>query len=731
MVVQLELAQAEGEGAVLIPLPSPGEVETLDRRLSPFAELERYAVPVSRAAGGNVSGHVLLGPDPGPRGASAELRGTTVLPARYPAVRAWLARQRVNLDARAIGRAVDRAGADGSLLSTVVVGPTGSKATQVPPPIRVTFASDKTVVPRPIAPPGRRLERVVVHVLAGGPRVPAGDALAGVDPRANLPDARAVIAGRVQPDPNTGTFPPVRWPALHRPYVALGIGYDQAVHVSRFRGTWRGGATELVFEPMPVKAYWLERLAEADGPARRYQALAVLARHDSTYEGGRDSWRAEWLADRGGASASAQARLRAARSGSLADRIRLAGAREPLAPAVVKVLASDRSEAVRAVVAGRRDLPPKVWQRLIEDRSAEVRQAAADNRAIPMDQRREAILAWGTRGARVALAADPNTPAAVLETLAGDRSGAVRRAVARRTEKGELLSDLAGDPSASVRGAVAANPASGGKLLSELLSDPSPTVRAAAAGNPSLPQPAAEQLADRVAAGDRADERVASACALARSTRRPAVLARLAKARSWRVRQAVAANPAAPPGVLRTLLADARLEVVLAAADRQQLAPAAPAALARLARRELSDDHRRALAEHPACPGPVLAKLARDNNPAIRRTVAAHRSTPAPVLARLVADERADVRAAAAANASLPPEGLQRAAGQADLHAAVAANPTCPPEVLARLADSDRPAVRQAVASHPHCPDEALEALSRDPQRSVALTAWRRLKRSP
>lgn len=210
-------------------------------------------------------------------------------------------------------------------------------------------------------------------------------------------------------------------------------------------------------------------------------------------------------------------------------RARVAG--NPLAPAIVlAALSHDEDSQVRAQTGGNPHLPRSVFESLLVDADANVRSAARRNPAIPADlvRKAEAELVLSTRHSRHdraalaemaahkraevrmevafnpsadadllallggerrsavvrrAVAANPNTPAAVLGSLADDKDDQVRQAIAfNGATPATLLAELAGQ-SIDLALLVAMNPDVPGAVLDALTRDGNPLVRFVANGS--------------------------------------------------------------------------------------------------------------------------------------------------------------------------------------------------------------------------------------------------------
>ncbi|WP_207945589.1 hypothetical protein [Actinomadura sp. 7K534] len=169
--------------------------------------------------------------------------------------------------------------------------------------------------------------------------------------------------------------------------------------------------------------------------------------------------------------------------------------------------------------------------------------------------------------------------------------------------------------------------------------------------------------------------------------------------------EGLAANPAAPAGLLLLILERAEPRMRNALLRREGV----PDAVYEAAARHPDPRTRRLVATTGHAPVPVRARLADDPDPVVRRAVAAapeHREPakplPGDVLARLAADPDAQVRDALCDNAALP----------AGVRAALAADP----DAKVRLG---------ALWSWPEPPDEVVDAALDDPDPAVRRLAMR------
>jgi hypothetical protein len=98
-------------------------------------------------------------------------------------------------------------------------------------------------------------------------------------------------------------------------------------------------------------------------------------------------------------------------------------------------------------------------------------------------------IASGRLNVRRELAANPNTPPAVIERLSQSSDGVTRHNVAcNYTCSPDVLERLSQDDNFEVRGIVAHHPHCSPAVLERLLRDPMPSVQKAASSNPNLPR---------------------------------------------------------------------------------------------------------------------------------------------------------------------------------------------------------------------------------------------------
>lgn len=183
----------------------------------------------------------------------------------------------------------------------------------------------------------------------------------------------------------------------------------------------------------------------------------------------------------------------------------------------------------------------------------------------------------------------------------------------------------------------------------------------------------------------------------ARSDLSPATLARLARG-GTRARWLAARHAATPPEVLQKLAVDPALPV------------------------------RSATLKNPAVPEAILWASAGAQSVAVRRAVALNSRTPALLLAQLAADRAPEVRQLVARHWATPPETLAALANDpdADVVERVASHRRTPPPALRALAASPHVAVRVRVATHRWLPTDCFEQLVSDPAGGVRGRVARR-----
>lgn len=168
-------------------------------------------------------------------------------------------------------------------------------------------------------------------------------------------------------------------------------------------------------------------------------------------------------------------------------------ANEGIPTSLLQRLAEDEDPRARASAAGNRRLPQSALAVLLDDPAESVRAAARKNPSAPEELIREAE-------AELELSAERIGPdRAALERMVADKSAKVRESVAFSSAAGaDLLTMLGGERrSAQVRRAVAANPNTPVAVLTSLAGDADAQVRQAVAFNGATPRELLLELAGR------------------------------------------------------------------------------------------------------------------------------------------------------------------------------------------------------------------------------------------
>lgn len=168
-------------------------------------------------------------------------------------------------------------------------------------------------------------------------------------------------------------------------------------------------------------------------------------------------------------------------------------ANEGIPASLLERLAEDEEPRVRASAAGNRCLPQSVLAVLLDDPADSVRAAARKNPSAPEELVREAEVELELSAER----AGPDR--AALERMVADKSAKVRESVAFSSAAGpDLLTMLGGERrSAQVRRAVAANPNTPVAVLTSLAGDADAQVRQAVAFNGATPRELLLELVGR------------------------------------------------------------------------------------------------------------------------------------------------------------------------------------------------------------------------------------------
>lgn len=144
-----------------------------------------------------------------------------------------------------------------------------------------------------------------------------------------------------------------------------------------------------------------------------------------------------------------------------------------------------------------------------------------------------------------------------------------------------------------------------------------------------------------------------------------------------------------------------------------------PEELARLAD-DRNGNVRYWVAENPNTPADALAQLANDEEHLVRCAITENPNASADVLIQLASDESEFVRSRVAGNPNTPLDVLAQLADDSEfVRAKVAQNPNTSPDVLAQLASDEDANVRYWVAGNSNTPSEILEQLTNDGDKDV------------
>jgi hypothetical protein len=344
----------------------------------------------------------------------------------------------------------------------------------------------------------------------------------------------------------------------------------------------------------------------------------------------------------------------------------------------------------------------------------ELLRRAADDTAHALTDAELARLARSGVRARCLAAVHPDTPAEVLERLAGSGGPLARKWVARNSAlPPALAAELASAAAWRVRVALARNPNTPPELLDQLAGDTMPPVRAAVARNAATPAGTLERLAS--------DERVSICVAVARNRMTPApVLEQLARSTKRSVRLGVRTNPAAPQEALELLAEEParrpgeRFPWLGDAWKRRK-----PKQASRAGQRDTSESYQKALAMLP--PEVVLRQQQEREQVEQQKQTARDPGQPAEVLEPLAQHPLPTVRAALAENPAASPALLMRLARDSSIFVLnrVALHPHTPLKILIRLMPGLTGVTARALLRQRQLPPELLAALSQHGEETV------------
>lgn len=348
---------------------------------------------------------------------------------------------------------------------------------------------------------------------------------------------------------------------------------------------------------------------------------------------------------------------------------------------------------------------------------------------------------------RVCVAANAQTPREVFTQLSADQDEYVRRFVALNPQaSAAALQTLAEDSEAAVRWRVAQNPNAPLDAVAKLIIDPESKTRILAAENPNCPLALIDENAHQLLNGSykliqrlTLNESLIPLLVTLKSqdallnTQIPAdLLTMFADLPNEEVREAVAQNPSASPGVLEYLaIQSATSPAALHAIARNPQTPSyvlEKLFVSIFSKRYLSFDDEctvKALAIASRLSRDALNKLAKHSNESFRECVALSPAATLELLSELAVDKATSVRACMAGHARVPPDILTHLAYDkvSEVRAAVALNEQTPLAVLAVLKDDKNKAVRAAVARNLSTSFDILAQLAADKDTDVRNSA--------
>ena len=371
----------------------------------------------------------------------------------------------------------------------------------------------------------------------------------------------------------------------------------------------------------------------------------------------------------------------------------------------------------RAAFASATDTPVTVLEALAKDKDGEVRREVAKNPSTPVAVL-EALARDNESDVRREVAKHPSTPVAVLEAQASDSESYVRESVAEHLATPvAVLEALAKDKERWVRAGVAKHPSTPVAVLEALAKDQEFSVREKVAKHPSTQVAVLEALA-RDKTNDVRRE-------VAKHPSTPvAVLETLANDQDYAVRGRVAKNLSTRASVLEALAKDQDSSSVWREVAQN---PSTPVVVLEALAKDTNNNVRAGVARNPSTPAQLketlLEALAKEEGSWVRQEVADNPSTPVAVLEALAKDKDSDVRVRVARNPSTQAPVLERLAAGRSPVVAVAAleNPNTPLPAVIKQLSSKTKAVRVALAAHAHRSPEIWRTLWRDADQAVRL----------
>ena len=396
---------------------------------------------------------------------------------------------------------------------------------------------------------------------------------------------------------------------------------------------------------------------------------------------------------------------------------------------LLELLAQDRSEQVRARVAGLSDTPVEILVRLANDSSRRVKVALTENRNTPVP-----ILTRLGLEENIVNQRNPNTPGMVLDRAVNTMNPKslaefIQYPVKGSQMPGETLARLATHSNSSVRYRVAQHPNTPVDALEPLLNDEYGPELWLIAERADIPPHYLERLLKGKAKNSKDYEQITIRVG-DRAVIPPNLLETLMESNQERVYRRIAAQPNLPEAILEKLLATSSDSVLTTLAVNKTLSSEFLSRLANLP----SPNVCRAITNHPNMTLQLFPKLVQSPDVSVRMAIATNSSTPVNILEILARDLDKDVRAKIASNSSSTIGILAQLAQDEDasVRTAVASNPNLSDTILTQLAQDQKVEVRRAVAQNPHTPNsirETLQELVSPPQTKQTSPTLRDLPR--
>lgn len=372
-------------------------------------------------------------------------------------------------------------------------------------------------------------------------------------------------------------------------------------------------------------------------------------------------------------------------------------------PRLMKFLFSKLSYSLRRIaVAADENTPGAVLYNLLENKDVEVRNLLAWN-----PNSTEAVLLALTKDSdaevRESVAKNPTATEAVLLALTKDMASEVRQSVAKNPTSTEtVLLRLTKDPDREVRYKITLNPNATETVLLELLDNESFVLRSSIARHPNVTEAMLQKLMR-----DQNDNVRASVARVPKVTE--AMLLELTEDEDFSVRYSVAAAPNASETVLLALSMKQDSLVQYRIASNPN---ATDAVLLELLKDE-NDEMRQKIVTHPHASKTVLFKLIEDKdhkNYRIRESVARASNATEAVLLKLLEDPLVGVRHSIILNPNATELLLFKLLEHNDfwIWRRVARHPKSTEAVLFKLLEIPNLEVNRGVAENPNATEAVL-----------------------